>query len=290
MSTHNYNINSYNVTISNNSNNIYLNLTNNVTNQSYEGTFYKNDILSFMEIENYYEFIKKCFEQKTNYSINFEISESKLILQFVSIIEVFTIKHKLILREVTLSNKIYELNYKLEQLKIENTKLKEINLNIEKEMKDNLILLKIENNKLQEQINEILNEQILITDLVSVNKYTTNLDLSGCLNKNIIWSNVIKLPKLKKLIINDTEPPQYGDSFLMMQVLSCKHLFSKRLEAVYIDARESIICNCNNRTTRPNGFYGLVSESLNINCSNFYTHLMKNNGMEPQRKIEITFI
>jgi hypothetical protein len=253
MSTHSYNINNYNVTISNNSNNnIFINVMNNISSQTYEGTFIKKDIPTYLDIKGFFEFISKCFEQTINYSVNFEVSDSKLLLDFNTILDFMNINHRLILRELILSDdrltttKINQLVLSLEALRLENLELK-------RQLSPLIV-----------QVNEILSEEILIVckPYITFNKYITELDLSNYNNNNdIVWSNVPKLPKLEKLILNNTKlnnkPPNAPDTicalnqiniisnhnhlimdthrFEMFHFNNIKHLEIKFKEPPYID-------------------------------------------------------
>jgi len=156
---------------------------NNISSQTYEGTFIKKDIPSYLDIKGFFEFIKKCFEKTNNYSVNFEVSESKLLLEFNTILDFMNINHRLILRELILSND-----------RLTTTKINQ---------------LRLENLELKRQLNEILSEKIFIIcrpEYKAFNKYITELDLSEYNNNNdIIWANLPKLCKLEKLIINNSK-------------------------------------------------------------------------------------
>lgn len=199
MSTYSYNINDYAITINNNNNNnIYINIINNVNNYSYNGTFYKKDIPRIMEIANFYEFIKKCCDNETNYFLTIELTEITLILVFKNTQLLFTIDHQLILKKEILND--YEIiTNQINELKLSNTKLQKEN----NELREKLDELKLKNIKLRKELDELTNEKIFINNRLIVNKNITELDLSSIhIDNHTVLLNILKLYKLKKLKIN----------------------------------------------------------------------------------------
>jgi hypothetical protein len=182
----NFNINNYNINISTNDNtSIYVNIVNKITFQNYETSFVKKDICSFMDINEMFNFMIKCFEKKENYNVDFESSESKLILFFSAKIDGFlNISHKLIVKELILNS----------------DKMLTTRLNSMKE-------------DFQKQIDDLKSELVTIGCLktpkpfeyIRINKYTNVLDLSKYNNNNdIIWTNINQFVSLNELIINDS--------------------------------------------------------------------------------------
>lgn len=182
----NFNMNNYNINISTSDNtSIYVNIVNKITFQNYETSFVKKDVLSFMDINEMFNFMIKCFEKKENYNIDFESSESKLILFFSAKIDGFlNISHKLIVKELILNS----------------DKMLTTRLNSMKE-------------DFQKQIDDLKSELVTIGCLrtpkpfeyIRINKYTNVLDLSKYNNNNdIIWTNINQFVALNELIINDS--------------------------------------------------------------------------------------
>ena len=167
----NFNMNNYNINISTSDNtSIYVNIVNKITFQNYETSFVKKDVLSFMDINEMFNFMIKCFEKKENYNVDFESSESKLILFFSAKIDGFlNISHKLIVKELIL-NSDKMLTTRLNSMK------EEFKTNSD-DLKSELAFTKEE---FQKQINDLKSELITIGcvkqagkpyEYIRVNKY-----------------------------------------------------------------------------------------------------------------------
>lgn len=193
----NFSMNNYNINISTCDNtSIYVNIVNKITFQNYETSFVKKDVLSFMDINEMFNFMIKCFDKKENYSIEFESSESKLVLFFSAKIDGFlNISHKLIVKELILNS----------------DKMLTTRLNSMKE-------------EFQKQIDDLKSELVTIACLktpkpyeyIRINKYTNVLDLSKYNNNtDIIWTNINQFVKLNELIINDSWIGNYNNDSQM---------------------------------------------------------------------------
>lgn len=208
----NFSMNNYNINISTCDNtSIYVNIVNKITFQNYETSFVKKDVCSFMDINEMFNFMIKCFEKKENYNIDFESSESKLILFFSAKIDGFlNISHKLIVKELILnSDKMLttRLNSMKEEFKNNND-----------DLKSELAFTKEE---FQKQINNLKSELVTIGciktqkpyEYIRINKYTNVLDLSKYNNTNdIIWTNFNQFVALNELIINDSWIGNYNNN------------------------------------------------------------------------------
>ena len=201
----NFSMNNYNINISTCDNtSIYVNIVNKLTFQNYETSFIKKDVLSFMDINEMFNFMIKCFEKKENYSIDFESSESKLILFFSAKIDGFlNISHKLIVKELILNS----------------DKMLTTRLNSMKE-------------EFQKQIDDLKSELVTIVCLktpkpyeyIRINKYTNILDLSKYNNTNdIIWTNFNQFTALNELIINDSWICNYTNNTQMHSTIFQLH-------------------------------------------------------------------
>ncbi len=201
----NFNMNNYNINISTSDNtSIYVNIINKITFQNYETSFVKKDVLSFMDINEMFNFMIKCFEKKENYNVDFESSESKLILFFSAKIDGFlNISHKLIVKELILNS----------------DKMLTTRLNSMKE-------------EFQKQIDDLKSELVTIACLktpkpyeyIRINKYTNVLDLSKYNNNNdIIWTNINQFVKLNELIINDSWIGNHGNNGQMHSTIFQLH-------------------------------------------------------------------
>lgn len=210
----NFNMNNYNINISTSDNtSIYVNIVNKITFQNYETSFVKKDICSFMDINEMFNFMIKCFNKTENYSIDFESSESKLILFFSAKIDGFlNISHKLIVKELILNSD--------KMLTTRLNSMKEEFQNNSDDLKSELAFTKEE---FQKQINDLKSELItigcvkqagkLLYEYIRINKYTNVLDLSKYNNtKDIIWTNFNQFGALNELIINDSWIGNYNNS------------------------------------------------------------------------------
>ena len=198
----NFYINNYNINISINDNSIiFVNIINKTTFQNYESLFVQKDICNFMNINEMYNFMIKCFSKDQYYNIDFEASENKLILFFNAKIDNFlNIAHKLVVKELILHSD-----------KMLTTRINSMKESYETHIND--LTLKI--NDLTLKINDLLEEKITIAcgnrnsstvnTYFQVNKYTNILNLTKYNNNtDIIWTHISLLPKLNELIINNT--------------------------------------------------------------------------------------
>jgi hypothetical protein len=198
-------MNNYNINISTNDNtSIYINIVNKITFQNYETSFIKKDICSFMDINEMFNFMIKCLDKTENYNVDFESSESKLILFFSAKIDGFlNISHKLIVKELILNS----------------DKMLTTRLNSMKE-------------EFQKQIDDLKSELITIACLktlvpyeyLRINKYTNTLDLSKYNNNSdIVWTNINQFTKLNELIINDSWIGNYNNNSQMHSTIFQLH-------------------------------------------------------------------
>ncbi len=213
----NFYLNNYYITINNNDNNsIYVNINNTFTFQKYETHFIKKDICSFMDINEMFNFMIKCFNKIDNYNVEITMDNSKLTLFFNATIDNFlNISHKMFInksKSTYMHSMITPPNINLvspiNKLKSENDDLKSQNV----ELKSEINKLKSEIDNIKSEIDNIKSENIILYYDVSAkpnifiheNKYIEKLDLSKYNNSKILWFNLNRFSKLNELIINSS--------------------------------------------------------------------------------------
>ena len=181
MTTHQYKIDNFNITLSQIDDNIYIKIVDNISFQTYKNNIDFNDINLPFDKNDIFNIICDCFALKENFNVSFLIKENNIKITFDII---FNLKYKYNFNVI-----LIEKNVKSE-LKTECQYIKEINdlKNEVKSLKDN-----------QEKVNNELLETISILKSIHHNFLV-----------EIIYIDLITVKDLLK----NSSPRSYDDSFL----------------------------------------------------------------------------
>lgn len=224
--TNSWIFNKHNISVSYTpTNSIYFNIISNTTFVNYDNTIRECDLESGMDLDKFYTLIYNCFENKSEYEIEWEFEPGYLLIRFKAVLDgFFDIEENIKLREKVLSND-----------KVLTIKLTEMESRHEAEIIG-----------LKKKIFDLENEPIIFAhnpgkfgDFLSYQPNTTEFDFTKA--DGFQWHgnymDLNKLKKLNKIIISNSNfvyQRTINDIYSANNDLYCDHIPQNNVHFNYL--------------------------------------------------------